>query len=88
MPVDASARIRNLLAAQPVVDGHNDLAWEARERVAYDWSRLDVSRRGCPTHTDLPPLRDGGVGAQSWCESSAVWLRSLARSLKRWSAPY
>ena len=66
MPLDAPARIRNLLAAQPVVDGHNDLAWEARERVAYDWSRLDVSRRGCPTHTDLPRLRDGGVGAQFW----------------------
>ncbi len=66
MPLDAPARIRNLLAAQPVVDGHNDLAWEARERVSYDWSRLDVSRRGCPTHTDLPRLRDGGVGAQFW----------------------
>src|SRR3954451_15916635 len=66
MPTDTAARIRHLLADQPVVDGHNDLAWEARERTGYDWDRLDISRPGCPTHTDLPRLREGGVGAQFW----------------------
>jgi membrane dipeptidase len=66
MPSDTPARIRDLLAEHPVVDGHNDLAWEARERVGYDWDRLDISRPGCPTHTDLPRLRAGGVGAQFW----------------------
>ena len=63
---DTSARIRDLLAEHPVVDGHNDLAWEARERVRYDWDRLDISHSGQPTHTDLPRLRAGGVGAQFW----------------------
>jgi len=66
MPSDTAARIRDLLAEHPVVDGHNDLAWQARERVGYDWDRLDISRAGCPTHTDLPRLRAGGVGAQFW----------------------
>ena len=66
MPSDTSARIRDLLAEHPVVDGHNDLAWEARERVHYDWDRLDISHPGQPTHTDLPRLRAGGVGAQFW----------------------
>ena len=66
MPPDTAARIRALLAEHPVVDGHNDLAWEARERVGYDWSRLDIAREGCPTHTDIPRLRAGGVGAQFW----------------------
>jgi len=66
MPSDTVARIRDLLAEHPVVDGHNDLPWEARTRVGYDWDRLDISRRGCPTHTDLPRLRSGGVGAQFW----------------------
>ncbi len=66
MPSDTPARIRDLLAEHPVVDGHNDLPWQARERVGYDWGRLDISRRGCPTHTDLPRLRAGGVGAQFW----------------------
>ena len=55
-----------LLAEHPVVDGHNDLPWEARERVGYDFDRLDISHPGCPTHTDLPRLRAGGVGAQFW----------------------
>ncbi len=66
MPSDTAARVRDLLAEHPVVDGHNDLPWQARERAGYDWGRLDISRPGCPTHTDLPRLRAGGVGAQFW----------------------
>ena len=66
MPSDTADRIRALLAEHPVVDGHNDLPWEARERVGYDWSRLDIATAGQPTHTDLPRLRAGGVGAQFW----------------------
>jgi membrane dipeptidase len=66
MPPDLLDHVRALLAEHPVVDGHNDLAWEARERVGYDWSRLDVGLAGRPTHTDLPRLREGGVGAQFW----------------------
>ena len=55
-----------LLAEHPVVDGHNDLLWEARERAGYDFDRLDVGAGGTPTHTDLPRLVEGGVGAQFW----------------------
>jgi membrane dipeptidase len=68
MTVDAGtlARIASLLARQPVVDGHNDLLWEARERVRYDFDRLDIAAGGTPTHTDLPRLRQGGVGGQFW----------------------
>ncbi|WP_277210840.1 dipeptidase [Isoptericola croceus] len=62
-----SERVRDILADQPVWDGHNDLAWAAREQVAYDWDRLDISgsTRG-RTQTDIPRLRAGGVGAQYW----------------------
>ncbi|WP_377643421.1 dipeptidase [Oryzobacter terrae] len=66
MPGDTLSRIRTLLRDHPVVDGHNDLPWEARERVAYDWDRLDIAVAGQPTHTDVPRLREGGVGAQFW----------------------
>lgn len=55
-----------LLARHPVVDGHNDLLWEAREQAAYDFTRLDVGAGGTPTHTDLPRMRAGGLGAQFW----------------------
>ena len=65
-PVAPSARIRALLERQPVLDGHNDLLWEAREQVGYDFDRLDIGAGSTPTHTDLPRLRRGGVGAQFW----------------------
>jgi membrane dipeptidase len=58
--------LTGLLAAHPVIDGHNDLLWTAREEAAYDFSRLDVGAGGTPTHTDLPRMRAGGMGAQFW----------------------
>jgi membrane dipeptidase len=58
--------ITALLAAHPVVDGHNDLLWEARVQASYDFARLDVGAGGTPTHTDLPRMRAGGMGAQFW----------------------
>src|SRR5262245_22582624 len=62
------ARIPRLLAEAPVFDGHNDLAWELRERVRYDLDALDISRdqSGTGLQTDIPRLRTGGVGAQFW----------------------
>jgi membrane dipeptidase len=55
-----------LLARHPVIDGHNDLLWEARTQVGYDFDRLDIAAGGTPTHTDLPRLAAGGVGGQFW----------------------
>jgi membrane dipeptidase len=61
-----SDRVAALLARQPVLDGHNDLLWEARKQVGYDFDRLDVGAGGTSTHTDLPRMRQGGLGAQFW----------------------
>ncbi len=61
-----------LLASTPLIDGHNDLAWEAREQAAYDWDVLDISKPSATTHTDIPRLRAGRVGAQFW----SVWVPS------------
>jgi membrane dipeptidase len=58
--------VRSLLDDHPVVDGHNDLPWAARDLVGYDFDRLDLAAGGTPTHTDLPRLAAGGVGAQFW----------------------
>jgi membrane dipeptidase len=58
--------LTSLLASHPVIDGHNDLLWEARDQVGYDFARLDVGAGGTPTHTDLPRMRAGGMGAQFW----------------------
>src|SRR5438270_9732616 len=48
----------------PVLDGHNDLAWQFRERGVEPDLRADLSGEGL--HTDLPRLRRGGVAAQFW----------------------
>ncbi|HPB73248.1 MAG TPA: membrane dipeptidase, partial [Phycicoccus sp.] len=65
-PAAPTADIRRLLEDHPVWDGHNDLPWEMRAQAGYDLSRLDVGQRTTTTHTDLPRLRAGGVGAQFW----------------------
>lgn len=59
-------RIAHLLATYPIIDGHNDLPWEAREQVGYDWSRFDLAAGVATVCTDLPRLRAGGIGGQFW----------------------
>ncbi|WP_405537091.1 dipeptidase [Streptomyces sp. NBC_00075] len=64
---------RELLREFPVVDGHNDLPWALREQVRYDLDARDIATaQNTHLHTDLPRLREGGVGAQYW----SVYVRS------------
>ncbi|ADU48686.1 dipeptidase [Intrasporangium calvum] len=63
---DALAHALALLTEHPLVDGHNDLPWEARVQVGYDFDRLDLRSRVGTTVTDLPRLAAGGVGGQFW----------------------
>ena len=60
------ARARALHLSVPVFDGHNDYAWEVRERGGKDPARLDIRNLRTDTMTDIPRLRQGGVGAQFW----------------------
>src|SRR6476661_2198922 len=62
---DALTRARELLRSHPLVDGHNDLPWAARELTGYDFDALDIADRLTTTQTDLPRLADGG-GGQFW----------------------
>ncbi|WP_336110589.1 dipeptidase [Streptomyces sp. PTD9-10] len=58
---------RALLREFPVVDGHNDLPYALRKQVRYDLDALDLAAsQSASLHTDLPRLREGGVGAQYW----------------------
>ncbi|MGO3147599.1 MAG: dipeptidase [Leucobacter sp.] len=52
----------------PVIDGHNDLAWECRVQREYETTGLDGSVP--ELHTDLPRLFEGGVAGQFW----SVWV--------------
>ena len=69
-----SARIDRILKRTPLIDGHNDLPWELRERFEGDLTRVDLggdtSKLTPPLHTDIPRLRRGRLGAQFW----SVWV--------------
>jgi len=57
---------RALLADTPVFDGHNDLPWALRASAGSDPALIDIATALPNTHTDLPRLAAGGVGAQFW----------------------
>src|SRR4030088_205699 len=83
-----AAVVAKVLADMPVIDGHNDLPWEIRERFASNLDAVDLKRNTAlvpraanapsdqaPLMTDIPRLRSGGVGAQFW----SVWVPTDAR---------
>src|SRR5512142_450611 len=77
-----TARVEHVLATTPLIDGHNDLPWELRERfgaldkvdLAVDQSTLpkpkDAAEDWVALMTDMPRLRAGHVGGQFW----SVWI--------------
>jgi membrane dipeptidase len=82
--------IEDVLARHPVLDGHNDLLWTMRGKNCYDFAAYDVGERQTETHTDLPRLREGGVGAQFWsvfvpCQEGE---RSVRSTLEQVDAAY
>jgi membrane dipeptidase len=63
----ALERARKVLRSVPLIDGHNDLAWEIRtsRSAPRDVAAYDLRGRA-PGHTDFERLRAGQVGAQFW----------------------
>ncbi len=59
-------RARALHDRVPLVDGHNDLPWQYRQQFQRAVSRLDIAQPQPQLMTDIPRLREGGVGAQFW----------------------
>jgi len=80
--VDYQARVARVLKQTPLIDGHNDLPWEIRERfkgalaaidLNSDTSKLPLPKEppdAAPLMTDIPRLRAGMVGGQFW----SVWV--------------
>jgi len=73
------ARVERVLAATPLIDGHNDLPWEIRERFKSKLSSFDLNASSAalprppgspPLMTDIPRLHAGHLGAQFW----SVWV--------------
>jgi membrane dipeptidase len=55
-----------MLSRFPLIDGHNDLPWEIREKYGSDPVKAGLTGRVPGTHTDIPRLVEGGVGGQFW----------------------
>jgi membrane dipeptidase len=62
---DVAATVRDALAQHPIIDGHNDWAWEVRAQRDYVVEGLDHDL-GDGFDTDVPRLRAGAVGGQFW----------------------
>jgi len=64
------ARVDQILRDVPLIDGHNDLPWQYRERAKNHLVQIDLrqdqSKLDKPLHTDIPRLKAGGLGAQFW----------------------
>jgi len=59
-------RAREVLRKVPLIDGHNDVLWELRTKVAYDLDRFDLADHRPELMTDIARIRAGGLGGQFW----------------------
>jgi membrane dipeptidase len=65
-PVKLTEEALKIHRAALVIDGHNDLPYALRERKDPLMRRIDIARTQKQLNTDIPRLRQGGVGAQFW----------------------
>jgi len=65
-----------------LVDGHNDLPWQYREKNDLSFYSIDIRRPQKNLHTDIPRLREGGVGAQFWAAFVPASTRKDSSSIK------
>jgi membrane dipeptidase len=68
-PVVLTDEAKALHASCLVVDAHNDLPWELRREIRKPekgFLSVDLTLNQKSFHTDIPRLRQGGVGCQFW----------------------
>jgi membrane dipeptidase len=64
---DLLARARALHKQSPLIDGHNDYPWALRQvDPGRDFAKADITKSVPSLMTDIPRLRQGGVGGQFW----------------------
>jgi membrane dipeptidase len=65
-PVRVTEEALRIHRAALLIDGHNDLPYQFREKDDLSFRKIDLNRPQKELHTDIPRLRKGGVGAQFW----------------------
>lgn len=64
---DPLTRARALHQQVPLIDGHNDYPWALRGLdPGRDFSKAEISKPVPSLMTDIPRLRQGGLGGQFW----------------------
>src|SRR5688572_4760501 len=64
---DLLTRARAIHKQVPLIDGHNDYPWALRGLdPGRDFSKAEISKPVPSLMTDIPRLRQGGVGGQFW----------------------
>ena len=66
---DHRAVVDRVLKSVPLFDGHNDAPWSLRRRANGQLHIQDLGHThdlDPPMHTDIPRMRQGGIGAQFW----------------------
>ena len=65
-PNDLLERVQTLHSKVPLIDGHNDLPWQYRQKANKDVWSVDIKESQPNFQTDIPRLREGMLGAQFW----------------------
>jgi membrane dipeptidase len=65
-PVKVTDEAMEIHRTAILIDGHNDLPWQFREKKDLSFRRIDITKVQKNLHTDIPRLRQGGMGAQFW----------------------
>ena len=95
---DLLTRAKALHKQAPLIDGHNDYPWALRGLdPGRDFGKADITKSVPTLMTDIPRLRQGGMGAQFWSvyvpsamqgkEAVRVTLEQIDivhRMVKRW----
>jgi membrane dipeptidase len=99
---DFKARAIAIHRQTPLIDGHNDYPWALRDLdPGRDLNKADISKPVPKLMTDIPRLRQGGVGGQFWSvytpssmtdkEATRVTLEQIDtvhRMTKRWGETF
>lgn len=65
-PVEITEEALRIHRSSILIDGHNDLPWQLRQKGESSFDVMDIEQVQPNVHTDIPRLKEGGVGAQFW----------------------
>jgi membrane dipeptidase len=81
-PVVLTDKALEIHRAALLVDGHNDLPYQFREKDDLSFQKIDLRTDCKGLHTDIARLRKGGVGAQFWAAYVDVRTRKTSTSVR------